>query len=92
MRASRSCAIIRLSFTSEIAAAVFPSGFCDRGALPSNGIRSCLLAGAFFFGKLTQQKSLDWSNRRRLSLPNQMATQGSLSVSKKEEVVNKVIL
>ena len=36
MRASHSCAIMRLSFTSEIAAAVFPSGFCDRGALPSN--------------------------------------------------------
>ena len=25
-----------LSFTSEKAAAVFPSGFCDRGVLPSN--------------------------------------------------------
>ena len=48
MRELRACAIMRLSFTSEIAAAVFPSGFCDRGALPSNDIRSSLLAGAFF--------------------------------------------
>ena len=36
MRYLSACAIIQLSFTSEIAAAVFPSGFCDRGALPSN--------------------------------------------------------
>ena len=27
--------IIKLSVTPEIAAAVFPSGFCDRGVLPS---------------------------------------------------------
>ena len=48
MHGLRVCAIMCLSFTSEIAAAVFPSGFCDRGALSSNDIRSRLLAGAFF--------------------------------------------
>ena len=36
MRAPRSCAIMRLSFTSEIATAAFPLELCDRGALPSN--------------------------------------------------------
>lgn len=29
---------IIMSVTSEIAAAVFPSGFCDRGVLPSTDI------------------------------------------------------
>ena len=36
MRNPRSCAIIRLSFTSEIATAAFPLELCDRGVLPSN--------------------------------------------------------
>ena len=58
MRSPQSCAIICLSFTSEIAAAVFPSGFCDRGALPSNDIRSSLLAGAFFLEGDTTKKAL----------------------------------
>ena len=36
MRSPRFCAIICLSFTSEIATAAFPLELCDRGALPSN--------------------------------------------------------
>ena len=35
------------------------------------------------------KRSLEWSNRRRLSLPNQMTTQGSLNVIQKEDIVNK---
>ena len=70
MRASRSCAIIRLSFTSEIAAAVFPSGFCDRGALPSNDIRSCLLAGAFFLEVDTTKKALNGQTKEGYYCPH----------------------
>lgn len=36
-----------------------------------------------------KKRSLEWSNRRRLSLPNQMTTQGSLNVIQKEDIVNK---
>lgn len=43
------CSILELSFTSEIATAVFPFGFCDRGVLPSNDIYcSCFFAGVIF--------------------------------------------
>lgn len=43
----------RVSFTSEIATAVLPSGCCDRGVLPSNDIYcSCFLAGVIFLYRL----------------------------------------
>ena len=45
-----------------------------------------------FFWKTTQQKSLEWTNERGIFFPTQMSTQGSLSVSQKEYVVNKVML
>lgn len=36
-----------------------------------------------------KKRSLEWSNRRRLLLPNQMTTQGSLNIIQKEDIVNK---
>ena len=36
-----------------------------------------------------KKRSLEWTNPRRLSLPNQMTTQGSLNVIQKEDIVNK---
>ena len=45
-----------------------------------------------FFWKMIQQKSLEWSSGRGFLLPPRSTIQGSLSVSPKEEVVNKVLL
>lgn len=45
-----------------------------------------------FFWKMIQQKSLEWTSGKGLLLPPWLTIQGSLSVSHKEEVVNKVIL
>lgn len=36
-----------------------------------------------------KKRSLEWTNPRRLSLPNQMTTQGSLNVIQKEDIVNQ---
>ena len=38
------------------------------------------------------QKKFKWSSERGLPLPPRSATQGSLSVSQKDEVVNKALL
>ena len=55
----------------------------------------------FFFAKKIAQryhtvnwakKILKWSSERGLPLPPRSATQGSLSVSQKDEVVNKALL
>ncbi len=51
-----------------------------------------MVSAASVFLKLIQQKSLEWTNERGILFPTQMSTQGSLSVSPKKEVVNKVIL
>ena len=36
-----------------------------------------------------KKRSLEWTNPRRLSLPNQMTTQGSLNIIQKEDIVNQ---
>jgi len=49
------CGIFKISFTSEIATAVFPLGFCDRGVLPSNDVLLLHFCRSYFFISLVLQ-------------------------------------
>ena len=85
-------ASMRYSFFGSVSSTHLSVYFVKLRFVAISGVHRIYGFCRFRFLKLIQQKSLEWTNERGIFFPTQMSTQGSLSVSQKEYVVNKVML